>query len=701
MSLTRQPTTACCLLLASLGALPAHAAQPAQEVAATGLETVTVSARRREESLTRVPASITALGADTIEELGITSVSDYTAQVPNVSFQAPLNFNDLRISVRGVSQIQGGQPPVAMVVDGVQLLSPTQFNVEQFDLERIEFLKGPQGAVYGRNAIMGAINVVTRAPSQETEGYLRLKAGSGDDYGVTAAIGGELLEDKITGRLVGTWRDRRGQLRNQTNGLYVDAYDDASVRTRLMFTPSDAWTIDLKAGYSQSSGGDVSYQGLAEDGRANDNDATPDTDTLGFNDRDILDGSLAINWESGFGTLSFNTAYFDSSESLLGDFDASPLAILAAYQRYDESGTSQELRYTSNASGAVRWIAGLYHLQTRKRTTTTLHVDSGFAMTDGAGPLSGDMLALTNIDWQRFSNFAQFAQMEVDLNDQLELALALRNDSDDTKVTADTGERRGFRVSKLQPKVTLTYRPYSQTSLYVSYGEGFRSGGLNPTSSPPGFDRFRAEEARTAEVGFKSPMLGNLGYVSAAVFHTELQDAQQLILDATSGSNIGLNVDDARLQGAELEFGLRPLPGLTLSGGVGVTRSEIRRFSGNDTLVGNDLPRVPDYTYALGVSYEHPLTPAMDLFTRADFTGEGEMAWHVDNADHRRSYEHVGLRLGLRESAGVWEATAWVKNLGDVRVTPDFQALEFTGFPVDVYAPIVGRTWGVEWLRNF
>lgn len=671
------------------------------EAATEELETIVVTARRREESLTRVPASITALSARTIQDAGVDDVADYAALVPNVSFQAPLNFNDVRISVRGVSQIQGGQPPVAMVVDGVQLLSPTQFNVEQFDIERIEFLKGPQGAVYGRNAIMGAINVVTKAPASQGEGYVRLRGGSGEDYGLGAVVSGPIVEDKLAYRLAGNWRDRRGELQNRTNGQYRDAYDDGSIRGRLLYTPTADWSIDLKAGYSNTEGGDISYQGIFVDGRPNDNEAPLVTDTRAFNTREILDTSLAVNWTATAGTWSLNAAYFDSTEDLLGDFDAMPLQILTAFQLYDEHGASQELRYASPADRRVRWIAGVYHVETRKRTSTTLGVDSGFLSTGGEGPLSGEMLAATSVDTVDFENLAQFGQVEMDLTDAVELALALRNDDDETEVLSDSGEQREFSVQKLQPKVTLTYRPTQRASWYASYGEGFRSGGLNPTTSPPGFERYRAEQAQTFELGFKTSFFENRGYFSAALFHTNLDNAQQLILDASSGANFGVNVDQAQLRGGEVELGLKPLQSLTLSAAIGITRSDIETFAANPEFIGNDLPRVPEHTFALSATYEREISSLWRLFARADITGEGEMAWHVDNADRRESLERVDLRLGVRSRDEAWEATGWIKNVGDNRITQDFQAKEFTGLAFDVYTPTLGRTWGVELMRRF
>lgn len=691
---------ACAIVMLTTPVERAVAAE-ATAMATDELETIVVTARRREESLTRVPASITALSAGTLQDAGVDEVADYAALVPNVSFQAPLNFNDVRISVRGVSQIQGGQPPVAMVVDGVQLLSPTQFNVEQFDLERIEFLKGPQGAVYGRNAIMGAINVVTKLPASETEGYLRLRGGSGEDYGIGAAISGPIVEDKLAYRVAGSWRDRRGELRNQTNGQYRDAYDDGSIRGRLLYTPTADWSVDLKAGYSNTDGGDISYQGIFVDGRPNDNEGPLTTDTLAFNTREIFDSSLAVNWTTAVGTWSVNAAYFDSTEDLFGDFDATALQLLTAFQLYDENGTSQELRYASPADRRLRWIVGVYHVETRKRTITTLGVDSGFLFSGGEGPLSGEMLALTSIDTIDFENFAQFGQVEIDVTDHVELALALRNDDDETEVLSDSGDRREFSVQKLQPKVTVTYRPTQHASLYASYGEGFRSGGLNPTTSPAGFERFRAEEAQTFELGFKTSFFENRGYFSAALFHTNLDNAQQLILDAGSGSNFGVNVDEARLRGGEVELGLKVLESLTLSAVLGITRSDIEAFAANPQFVGNDLPRVPEHTFALSATYERDITSAWRLFARADLTGEGEMAWHVDNADRRESIERVDLRLGVRSTDDVWAATAWGKNLGDNRTTQDFQALEFTGFAFDTYTPMLGRTWGLELMRRF
>lgn len=664
---------------------------------ASKLEEVVVTARKREENLLQVPTALTVISESTIEDAGIRSVADYAVLVPNVSFQNPFNFGDIRISVRGVSQVQNGAPPVAMVVDGVNLISPTQFNMAQFDMAQIEVLKGPQGAMYGRNAIMGAINIRTRQPSHTREGYAKLTAGSGEDYGVQAAMGGPIVKDRVSYRVAANWRDRRGELQNRTNGLYNDALEDASGRLQLRYFATENWSLDFKLEYADTEGGDPSYQAILADGEPNSNSGKLVTDTKGFTTRELLSSALVSRWQAAGGELMLNIAYLESNEDLFGDLDLTRLPALAAYQAYDEEGVSQEARFTSNEEKVFRWMVGAYNLDLEKETDTRITADVGVLT---GGDLTGTSLDLLSTDISETRSKAVFAQGELDITDTVELALALRYDDDEMTITSNEGVSREYSASKLQPQVTVTYHAQEDLSVYASYGAGFRSGGLNPTTVPASLEVLRAEEAETVEIGTKARLLEGSFYLSGALFYTNLDDAQQMILDASTGSNIGINVDESRLWGGELESGWQLSDELNLTAAVGATNSNIERYEPDVAAEGNDLPRVPSYTFALTATYERRLSADTNLFTRWQYTGQGEMSWHVDNRDVRDRVDYLNGRLGLRDPGGVWEITAWVNNIGDERATGDFQASEFTGNPFDAFAPEVGRTWGVDLLRR-
>jgi iron complex outermembrane receptor protein len=200
---------AACSVAAALATGAAQAADPAASEVDVVLEEVIVTARKRVETLQDVPIAITALTQEVLEQAGIERVADLAMLVPNFVFQSGIHMGENHLALRGFSQIQNGPPPAAIVVDGVLLINPSrQFNVEEFDLERIEVLRGPQGALYGRNAIGGAINVVTRAPTEEFEVEGLVGYGRGDDFKARLSLSGPLVEDRLLARAAFSYRDR-------------------------------------------------------------------------------------------------------------------------------------------------------------------------------------------------------------------------------------------------------------------------------------------------------------------------------------------------------------------------------------------------------------------------------------------------------------------------------------------------------------
>ncbi len=683
--------TLACLCGISAQVPCAHAGQPEAEA----LEELVVSARKRDERAQDVPIAITTLSASVLERAGIEQVAELVQLVPNVTFQSGINMGENHLTIRGLSQIQNGPPPAAIVQDGVLLISPSmQFNVEEFDLERVEVLKGPQGALYGRNAIGGAINILTRAPSDELEISAMAGLAHGNEYTARAAVGGPLVDEKLLARASVSYRNRDGQLRNETNGHYMDHLEDLSARLRFLLRPSDVFELDLKLGYSTTHGGDPAYVSIPVDGMPNENELPVTTDTIGNNPRIVRDVSGKASWTTDAGTLSLIGAYLRGSERLFADFDVTALPILTAFREIRDSGSSQEIRFTSPSARRFRWIVGGYHVRSHSSIRTLGLADIGFFLDPPAPTGSIDFPVLDNTDHRRFENHAAFGQAELDLDDRLEIAVALRYDDD--RIELNDASEASF--SKLQPKLTLRYRVSPAVTLYSSYGEGFRSGDFNPSEATIGEAVMRAEEGRTAELGMKSTLLAQRLSVNVAAFHMKLKDAQQQVLDFTTGANVGLNIDRSTIRGFEIETAAFVGHGLALNVSGGMVDSRIDRFSADPGVRGNKLPRVPDYTINAGASYERPLSGSWGLFLRTDYNRLGRAPWHLDNADVRRQVDYLNLRIGARTDDERWTVSAWLKNALDDRTTQDFQAVEYSGNPfgLDAYSPMVGRTYGVD-----
>ena len=211
-----------------------------------------VTALRRAERLQDVPATVDAFDARMIEEAGITSMRDYVGMAPQITLVETQNVGFAFVNVRGLSQVRNSEPTVAVVVDGVLQTTGLGFSEELYDIEQVEVLKGPQGALYGRNASGGAINITTRQPTNQLEGFARAGFGNGVNKGFTGSVSGALVPNVLLGRAAVSLKDADGWRENITLGRKADAYADRSVRGRLLWRPGPALTGDLRFSYSNT-----------------------------------------------------------------------------------------------------------------------------------------------------------------------------------------------------------------------------------------------------------------------------------------------------------------------------------------------------------------------------------------------------------------------------------------------------------------
>lgn len=683
-----------CVALGLIGAGAASAQDPAGAV----LEEITVTAQKREERLQDVPAAVTAFSADRIADAGIERPKDFVNMTPNFMVYESQNAGNVSIVLRGVGQVRNGNPPVAVIEDGVLQVSPNQFNQELFDIQRIEVLRGPQGALYGRNAIAGAVIITTREPGNETEGRIRAGYANGGEFALGGAVSGAVVDDVLLYRLAGSYRDMDGLLYNPTLGQQVDGFDDRSVRGRFMFKPTETLDVDLRLAYSRFDGGAFYYVAVP-DGRPNDTRGTPDFNHPSTNQRELRDASLKIDWDLGFATLTSITAHNQVDEIFTADLDFGPANALQATQRLEVEAVSQELRFTSPSDQRLRWIGGVYWLDTDRRLATLGEADFGVFVGAPDGVIDGPFLDVD--DFFNIRSYAAFGQINYDLTDTLELAAALRYDEEKTEQTPLGQPMRDISFDKLQPKFVLSYKATPNVLGYASYAEGFRGGGLNSSAAPEELRLWKAEESRNYEVGLKSTLLGGRLLINSALFYTQFDDQQIFILDVGPSAlgQLGRNIDETALMGLEVELAYRPIPQLEINGGLGVMKSRIRKFAENPQFVGNDSPKVPEREVTLGLQWSVPFGPTGEFVARADYQHVGTMAWHVDNVDIRDPVDLVNLRLTLRRAG--WSVALWGKNLLDDSYTDEFYAREFSGFAVDNYFPDRGRRYGVEVSRDF
>jgi iron complex outermembrane receptor protein len=722
-----------CLSTAVSGILAAAVAMPVM-AQTTEMEEIIVTARKRDESFKDVPVTVNVFTETLVEDAGIYRPADFIQMVPNMTLVETQNAGNAFVVIRGISQARNSEPSVAVQVDGVLQTNPAEFNQELYDIQQIEVLKGPQGALYGRNAIGGAIIITTLDPADEFEATV--KAGYGNENSIRGQLGvSGPLGDSAGYRATVNYYETDGFLHNVFLNESVDPVESLSARARFVFEPSDNFRGDFRVAVDDLSTRALyfvvprvdeanPFGGYVDD--ANDVDEPIQLDNPGINDRDVLNSSLKLDFGVGEGTFTSVTHYNTTEEVLTGDaFDFRPAANslfnailgfdLNQSQFLDIEAYSQELRYTSPTEGKFRWIAGAYYVHTDRFISTGNMVDTGAGVFPiyreprfGGNNPSATFLA----DSQDNDAWAVFADATIELGEKTELDLAIRYDEDKRENTTETpeaflpvgtppgssGQVREHTWSEPQPKLTLRYAASDALTLYGGWSRGFRSGGFNQTgvgavadaSGIAGVnDLFEAEVAETTEVGFKSVLADGRVAFNGAAYYTESENGYFFVfLAANSTQNLG-NLD-ARYKGFELEMNWSATDNLSLYASYGYTDSDITDME--DTSVkGNEAPLVSRNTANAGFQYDVPVGE-LELSFRVDYRYTGRTWWEPYNTTSRDPVDIVDARVALGDER--WTATLWGKNLTDEEYNQEFSpgGFLFKALPI---------RYGIEFEYNF
>ena len=698
-----------CLSTAVTGILAAAVAMPAM-AQSTEMEEVIVTARKRDETFQDVPVTVNVFTETLVKDAGIYRPADFIQMVPNMTLVETQNAGNAFVVIRGISQARNSEPSVAVQVDGVLETNPAEFNQELFDVQQIEVLKGPQGALYGRNAIGGAIIVTTEPPADEFEA--RVKAGYGNENSIRGQLGvSGPIGENVGYRASVNYYETDGFLDNVFLNEKADPVEDLSARVRFVFEPTDSFTADFRVAMSDLSTKAL-YFVIPRDDEANPfstfftppdaNDVTSpiQLDNPGVNERDLLNSSLKLDFGVGEGTLTSVTHYNSTEELLTGDaFDFRPAAnsiFMALFnfdmtqsQFLDVESVSQEIRYTSPTEGQFRWIAGAYYIQTDRFISTGNVLDDG----TGAHPVFRDPIPNSTTflaDSQDNQAWAVFANATLELGEKTELDLAIRYDEDKRENTTETpeaflpigtppgssGQVREHTWSEPQPKLTVRYEPSENLTLYGGWSRGFRSGGFNQTgvgavADANGIagvnDLFEAEVAETTEVGFKSVLAGGRLAFNGAAYYTDSENGYFFVfLAANSTQNLG-NLD-ARYKGFELEANWNATDSLNLYAGYGYTDSDITDME-DPSVIGNEAPLVSHNTANAGFQYSVPVGE-LDLSFRFDYRYTGRTWWEPYNTTSRDPIDIVDGRISLGSER--WTATVWGRNLTDEEYNQEF-----------------------------
>ena len=723
------PTALTLVCLASLAWTDRAAAQSAPSSESTGLDEVVVTARRRSEDLQSVPEAITAFTARQIEDARIQKFGDFAAMTPNMEFFPSSSPGVFQMSIRGISQANEGEPPVVMVVDGVTQPYENSFTMPLFDVQSIEVLKGPQGALYGQNAIGGAVVINTVQPTNTFAGRVTASYGAWGENQVTGILSGPIIKDTLLFRL--------SVFRHEFDGDYQYAYaprnlenylHDNMVRLDLKFLDSDFFTADAAASYGTtlsgaqplvpvtlSPGSGIPFVSTT----ALNNQlvlGVPNQDYHTHTSRESADASLRMVWKLGFADLSSVTAGTNLHENNLQDLDVSHIPFVQLQgQPQLVRAISEELRLTSPNEQRFRWTGGLFLQRVHYQQTNEVYGNLSLLAAGDTNPADGMYIPLsTNLQDEHLNSYAGFAQVNYDILPELELTLAGRYDHDPRSEVSGTPPKLGMYEQRtfdnFQPKVSLAYKPTQQQTYYATFSKGFRPGGFNATSNlvQPVYD---PELTTNYEVGAKFEFFDRRLSVSMAGYYTDYKNQQLTLVQvtATSATQNIFTVKKDTIKGLELELQARPVAGLEFGFGAGAQDAKIKQF-GNSlsgpgfdpaSYVGNNVPLQSRYTLNASAQYGHAVWEDLEGFVRADVTRKGVLFWDPDNKITRPPFSVVNAKIGVRREH--WEVNFYGTNIFNTKYDTLYFDNTFVGAPGGFnFADLADdRRYGIEATYKF
>lgn len=739
----------------------------AQDASAGGaLAEITITAQKREQSLQDTPLAVTALTGDAIESMGRDDVAGLAFQSPSVAYSEA--GGESQIYVRGVGSnlfSVGADSSVAINLDGIYLGRANMGLTQFLDVERVEILRGPQGTLYGRNATGGAINIVSRMPTDTLQGYAGVGVGSFDRRELRGAVSGP-LSDRWSFRVAARALQDDGYT-DDIDPAGGDEIDDNDLRTGrgiLRFT-GERLTATLIGDYSEFESGNTSIRpindglGLAQSaGAVPTGFHTTRNNTPSFFDWQTGGVTLNVGWKlSDAIDLTWISGYRAWDSDFLFNTDGTEVEITRTTYIYDTKQYSSELRFAGTHDWG-RWIAGAYYLDEDKYGALGL-VRSGFtnpmappALNPAAIPQSFMILAQNDGE-----AYAFFGQVDFDFTEQWTLTAGIRY-SDETKqdwnaqstlipdtellglysprpipAAAPASTRRGEASwDAWTPKFGIEWRPTDAVLLYGSYTKGFKSGGFNdlqPTNPP-----YDPEYIKSYEIGAKTSWLDDRLRVNASAFYYDYTDLQ--VLAFQNSLTFTTNAAEATIQGLEVELQARPVDALDLGVSVAyldATYDEFRTPYGRCTPTNAALdpvcagttvarPRIIDasdntlnnapewkatahaqYTFALG---ESALIVGTQIAyqDRVYFNSPANAAVASQDA-----VTLIDARVAWQNAGRTLEVSAFGKNLGDEEYFHNI--VQFTSTSdanKDVFSvgnalgyAAAGRSWGLELLYRF
>ena len=631
---------------------PAAFAQEAADAPAAdadSLEKIVVTARKREETIQDVPVAVTAFTADSLDKLNVEDLSDLDAQVPNLTIYAARGSSStITAYIRGVGQsdpLWGVDPGVGLYLDDVYIARPQGALLDVFDVGRVEVLRGPQGTLYGKNTIGGAIKYVSKPLPEEFEGFASLTVGNYSQLDAKAAIGGPLFghDSGIRARLSVASLNRDGFGENTVTRQPVSDKEINALRFAIGAYSQEDFDVQFAFDWMDDQSGVRGAQMLAPnrfvptaapmDSRYDVRNGMPNV-----NDTEMKGASVTVNWRPNENwALKYVGAKRESDTETNIDFDTLQNKIADVKAFYSDEQTSNELQANYDGGGRARGVFGLYHFDGRA---------GGQVLNNFFNLLFGDTQGNVYTN-----STALYADWTFDLTERLTLDVGARyTDEDKHAVVLNRGYSDGtystpisiaanfdktINFKNTSPKISLDYQVNDDIMIYGLASRGFKSGGYNiraqATAVPRSAEPFQDESVDSFEVGSKMSFLDNRLFLNLSAFHNKYKDIQLSVFTSYDSNNDGIddaffgdftNAGRGTVNGLEVEYQWLPSSHWAISGNLAWLDAKYDEYMFKNTNIAHqqEFTNAPDFSGALNVEYRTELGGMGSLSARIGYS---------------------------------------------------------------------------------
>ncbi len=747
------------LVAAVITALPAMA----QQAADSGqLETVIITATKRVQPLQSTPIAVSVISGGTLEESNLNNLSTITAQIPTVNYRANASNKDSALFIRGVGTIStspGVEPTVSTVLDGVVTARAGQATLDLVEVDRIEILRGPQGTLFGKNASAGVINIITKAPSKRTEGYLDLAYYQGGETRIRGGISGELAKDVARGSLSLMTAKFDGNVTNVFDNSTVNGYDRQGIRARVDLTPSKDLKISLIADHSKAT--DTTPTGVPYSTNVTTfpslvvtanplylaavSPVVPSPENRRINSemktrvQDINEGvSAQFDYSLPGLQLTSITAYRSWTNTQFQDQDrlsslSRSFAQTADRGDLDFHQTTQELRIASTGKQFFDYVAGVFYFDgkndeqyrrdvTRCPTSPAVALPSGILPCTAATTVADNGVATYGV---RAKSKAIFGEGTFNFSSQLRAIAGLRYTSDDLsyyhgRVASATGvpgvgaTRTTVTGATTENALSGRFGPQFEISkdmmVYATYSRGYKGPAYNVffNMSPTQDNVLAPEKSKSFEIGFKSELMDRRVRLNVAAFDTQYDGYQANVPDLVNGTIVTrlINAGKVSTKGVEMDLTARITPQLTVNAGLANIIARVKEFkcpvgaASSCDINGRALPFAPDWKGSLRVKYSQPLSGNLTLDLGADASWQSKTNFDLSQQpdSFQKEYTIINASVALQSTNG-WRLALVGKNLADESYATFIQS---SGSNINRYVPRDDkRYFGVNFRYDF